>query len=94
MKNHQIVQKLKGVETRAAFVRLAVLVFIGLHFFLFTSVSTGPNTDVSLPWMEFHRHGNNWTIGDFQPIGLGVVVLVSVLVTWAWSRMLRHRTTQ
>ena len=70
---------------------MTILVFIGLHFLLFNWVSTGPNTDLSLGWLELQRHGFEWTIERFHPGGLIAVVLLSILVTWVLSKMLRHR---
>ena len=73
---------------------MTILVFIGLHFLLFTWVSTGPNTDLSLAWLGLRRHGDKWTIESFHPVGLIAVALVSLSVTWVLSRMLRHRLAQ
>ena len=81
-------------QSRLSFLVMTILVFIVLHVFLFNSFSSGPNTDISLSWLEVHRHGDNWTVGGFHPIGLIVVVLVAVLVTWVLSKILRHRTAQ
>ncbi len=70
---------------------MTILVFTGLHFLLFNWVSTGPNTDLSLGWLELHRHGFEWTIESFHLGELIAVVLVSILATWVLSKMLRHR---
>jgi len=81
-------------QSRLSFLVMTILVFIVLHVFLFNSSSSGPNTDISLSWLELHRHGDNWTIGDFHPIGLIVVVFVAALVTWILSKILRHQAAQ
>ncbi len=78
-------------QSRLSFVVMTILVFIGLHFLLWNEVSSGPNTDLSLGWLGLHRQGFEWTIETFHPGGLIVVALVSILVTWALSKMLRHR---
>jgi NADH:ubiquinone oxidoreductase subunit 5 (subunit L)/multisubunit Na+/H+ antiporter MnhA subunit len=79
-------------QSRLSFLLMTILVFIGLHFLLLTEVSTGPNTDLSLGWLQLHRHGFEWTIESFRLGALVVVALVSVLVTWVLSKVLRHRT--
>ena len=79
-------------QSRLSFLVMAILVFIGLHFLLLNEVSTGPNTDLSLGWLRLHRHAFEWRIEGFRPGGLIVVALVSILVTWVLSKVLRHRT--
>jgi hypothetical protein len=70
---------------------MTILVFIGLHFLHFSWFSTGPNTHLSLGWLGLRRHGFEWTIESFHPRGLIAVALVSILVTWFLSKMLRRR---
>ncbi len=78
-------------QSRLSFVVMTILVFIGLHFLLFNGVSTGPNTDLSLGWLDLHRHGFEWTIASFHAGGLVAVAIVSIFITWVLSKMLRHR---
>ena len=79
-------------QSRLSFLVMTILVFIGLHFLLLNEVTTGPNTHLSLGWLRLHRHGFQWAIESFQPVGLIVLALVSILVAWGLSRVLRHRT--
>ena len=74
-----------------SFTTMAVLVFILSQFFLSSSVSTGPNEDLSLGWLDFHRHGFNWSVGQFHFGPLIVEAILSIAFTWAMSKALRHR---
>jgi hypothetical protein len=67
-----------------------VLVLLGIHLFLYGTVSTGPNLYLSLGWLESHRYGDVWTIKDFHFVGLLAVLLISVLLTWLVLRGVRR----
>ncbi len=77
-------------QSSLLFFVMTILIFIGLHFLLVTSVSTGPNTNLSLGCLELRRHGFDWTIEGFDPRGLTAVAVISVLATWGLSKTLRH----
>ncbi len=81
----------KRTRDKISFVVMAVLVFILSQFFLSSSVSTGPNEDLSLGWLDFHRHGFNWSVGQFHFGPLIVEAILSIAFTWAMSKALRHR---
>ncbi len=72
------------------FAIMAVLVFIVIQVFSFNEVSSGPNIDVSLGWLELHRRDEAWTIERFHFVGLVVVLLISFALTWIYS-MIRRR---
>jgi hypothetical protein len=73
---------------------LVILIFAALNYFLLYSiVSTGPNLDLSVGWLELHRHGENWTIERFHFGFLIVVVLSSILLAWFASRVISRRLT-
>jgi uncharacterized membrane protein len=73
------------------FATMSLLVFIGIHFFLYSYVSTGPNLDLSFGWLELHRHGDSWTVEHFHFGGLLTVLLVSALLTWLLPKLVRRR---
>ena len=81
----------KRTRDSISFAVMAVLVFILSQFFLSSSVSTGPNEDLSLGWLDFHRHGFNWSVGQFHFGPLIVEAILSIAFTWALSKALRHR---
>jgi hypothetical protein len=74
---------------------MIVLIFIGENFAGCTWVSTGPHLYMDLPfgWLQLHRYGNSWLIEHFDFRMLIVAVLSSVLLTWVFSKTLRHRMT-
>ena len=81
----------KRTRDKISFIVMAVLVFILSQFFLSSSVSTGPNEDLSLGWLDFHRHGFNWSVGQFHFGPLIVEAILSIAFTWAMSKALRKR---
>jgi hypothetical protein len=81
-------------HNRFSFVVMAILVFIGCTFCSLGWVSTGPNLDLSIAWLDLHRHGDTWTVGSFRPMGMIALVLVSVLLTWVLAKALGHRIAQ
>lgn len=70
---------------------MAVLVFLLSQFLLCSDFSSGPNEDLSLGWLDFHRHGFNWSVGQFHFGPLIVEAILSIAFTWAMSKALRHR---
>jgi hypothetical protein len=56
----------KSLKTSVSFAAMAVLIFIGSHFFLYSAVSTGPHLDLSLGWLDLHRYGDVWSVDDFR----------------------------
>ena len=89
MLDHRDMTKL--VRDYISFVTMAVLVFIGSHFLLFNYASTGPNVDLSLGWLELHRHGDSWSVEQFRFGFLASVVFFSVALTWVLSKVFRRR---
>ena len=80
-------------QNRLSFVVMAVLIFIGENLVLYGWVSTGPHVylDFAFGWLQLHRYGNIWLIEHFDFPMLIVAVLSSVLLTWVFSKALRHR---
>jgi len=70
---------------------MAVLIFLGIHLVFYSTVSTGPNLDLSIGWLELHRHGDSWTVERLHLGWLFVRLLSSVFLTWLLSKMLRRR---
>ena len=68
----------------------AVVVFLGLHLFLYGTVSTGSHLYLYLGWLELHRYGDVWTIEHFHFLGLLAVLLIAVLLTWLLSKSVRR----
>ena len=81
----------KNLKASLSFAVMAGLIFILSHFLLYNSVSTGPNQDLSFGWLELHRYGEVWSIEHFRLGVLALVVGLSILLTWAFSKMLRRR---
>jgi len=73
-----------------SFVTLAVLVFIASQFLLYTSFSSGLHSDLSLGWLQLHRHGLNWSVGQFNFGFLMADVISSIAFTWVLSKALRR----
>jgi len=69
---------------------MAVLIFLGFHLFLWSTVSTGPHLYLYLGWLELHRYGRVWTVEHFHFTGLLAVLLISGLLTWLLSRSLKR----
>jgi hypothetical protein len=69
---------------------IALLIFLGFHILLWSTVSTGPHLYLSLGWLELHRYGRAWTIEHFHLTGLLAVLLISGLLTWLLSRSVRR----
>jgi hypothetical protein len=83
----------KGVRDSVSFVTIALLVFVGSHFFLLNYFSSGPNFHLSFGWLDLNRHGDNWTFEQFH---LGILIadiIVSVVLTWVLSKIFRRRIT-
>ena len=80
-------------QNRLSFVVMAVLVFLGENLVLSGSVSTGPHVylDLAFGWLQLHRYGDTWLVEHFDFRMLIVAVLSSVLLTWVFSKALRHR---
>jgi hypothetical protein len=81
----------KPARDKISFAVMAALVFILSQFFLSSSVSTGPNEDLSLGWLDFHRHGWHWSFVQFHFGPLIIEAILSVAFTWVMSKALRHR---
>ena len=81
----------KSSKDRVSFFIRACLIFLGSHFLIFTSYSSGPNVDLSLGWFELHRHGINWHADNFDWWNLLVVLVLSLIFTWVLEKGLRHR---
>ena len=77
-----------SIRHSLSFAVTAVLVFLGLHLFLYGTVSTGPHLYLYLGWLELHRYGDVWTIEHFHFIGLLAVLLISALLTWIVRRQM------
>ena len=72
---------------------MAILIFAVENLFAYSWVSTGPHVylDLAFGWLQLHRYGEAWSIQYFDIRMLVVVVLSSVLLTWALSKALRHQ---
>jgi len=81
----------KRTRDRISFAIMAVLIFILSQFLLYSTVSSGGHEDLSLGWLDFHRHGFNWSVGQFHFGPLIVEAILSIAFTWAMSKALRHR---
>jgi hypothetical protein len=79
------------VKDSISFLTMTVLVFIGSHFLLLGSVSTGPHLYLDLGWLQLHRYGQNWSVESVSVRGLVAVILCSFLFTWFFSKALRRR---
>ena len=65
------------------------VVFLGLHVFLYGTVSTGPHLYLYLGWLELQRYGDRWKVEHFHFVGLVALLLVSGLLTWLVRRTVR-----
>jgi hypothetical protein len=81
----------KKTKHSISFVVMTVLIFVGLNLFLGDYYSSGPNSDWTIGGIHLHRHGQVWTIQSFSPFGLIITLLLSILITWTASKILRHR---
>jgi hypothetical protein len=72
---------------------MMVLIFIVLNLVSWGGVSTGPHLylDLAFGWLKLHRYGDRWSVEHFDFRMLIVAVLISVLLTWAFSKASRHR---
>ncbi len=80
-------------QNRLSFVVMVFLIFMGENLILYGWVSTGPHVylDLAFGWLRLHRYGSIWIIEHFDFRMLTVAVLSSVLLTWVFSKALRHR---
>jgi hypothetical protein len=83
----------RRVRDSISFITMTFLIFIGSQFFLFNSVSTGPNLDLSFVWLDLHRHGEAWSIERFRFGGLVFEVALAAAFTWMLARVLPRQTT-
>jgi hypothetical protein len=74
----------------ASFAGLMVIVFLGLHLFLYGTVSTGPHLYLYLGWLELHRYGNSWSIEHLHFLGLVALLSGSGLLAWFVRRSVRE----
>lgn len=79
------------LKQRVLFTGMAVLIFALSHFLLYSSMSTGPNEDVSFGWLVLHRYGKVWSVAHVNVGILGLTIFASVLITWMISRMFLQR---
>jgi hypothetical protein len=71
-----------------------LLIFIGLHFILFNEVSSGPHVDYLFGWINLHRKFDghfHWNVEAFDLKMLVAIVLISTLLTWAFSKALKSK---
>ncbi len=80
-------------QNRLSFVVMAILIFLGEHLFLYSRVSTGPHVylDLAFGWLQLHLYRSTCLVEHFDFRMLIVAVLSSVLLTWVFSKALRHR---
>lgn len=74
---------------------MAVIIFIGSQFLFFNYISSGPNMDYSLGWVDINIKLNarkyGWSVARFRFGFLVVNVVLSVALAWTFSTMLKRR---
>jgi hypothetical protein len=75
---------------------MAILVFIVENLLSYGWVSTGPHVylDLAFGWLQLHRYADIRIMEHLDVPMLIVAVSVPILVTWIFSRALRHRTSR
>jgi len=71
-----------------------ILIFVGLHFFLLSEVASGPHVDYSFGWINLHRKFDghfHWNVEGFDFRILVSIVLISTLITWGLSKVIKAR---
>ena len=81
------------LQNRLSFLVMVILIFVSENLVAYNWMSTGPHVyvDLAFGWLQLHRYGSTWIIEHFDFRMLIVAVLSSVLVTWIFSKALRHR---
>jgi hypothetical protein len=74
-----------------SFVIMAILIFVGLNLLFGNSYSSGPNLDWTIGCVSLHRHGQVWSIQSCNLAWLIITLLLSILTTLTFSKMLRRR---